>query len=172
MTKMIIQFISLFLVLTIMQVVCNKIVLFGVATPFVFIYLLLRLPIVFSKNWTFTIAFLLGLIIDLFNDTPGMNALSCVLLAAVRVPVFKACFTRDDDLSNPMPSIASLGLGGYLKYMSILVLFYCMALFFIQAFSLHNFTLTLLRIGGSSVLTVVLLLGIDSLVSTNREKRL
>ena len=172
MTKTIIQFIVLFVVLLIIQVVCNKIVILGVATPIIFIYLLLRLPIAFSKNWSFTIAFFLGLIVDLFNDTPGMNALSCMLLAAVRVPVFNAYFTREDDLSSPMPSIASLGVGGYLKYMSTLAIFYCMALFLIQAFSLHNFTLTLLRIGGSSVLSVLLLFGLDSLVSTNREKRL
>ena len=45
MTKTVIQFIVLFLVLVVLQLVCNKIVLFNVAMPVVFIYLILRLPV-------------------------------------------------------------------------------------------------------------------------------
>ena len=45
MTKTVIQFIALFLALLVLQLVCNKIVLFNVAMPVVFIYLILRLPV-------------------------------------------------------------------------------------------------------------------------------
>ncbi len=172
MTKTILQFVVIGILLILAQVICSKILLFGVATPFIFIYLILRLPVYFSKNWTYTIAFVLGFIVDLFGNTMGMNALACTLLAALRQPVYNAYFTRDDDTSNPMPSIAELGIGGYMKYMSTMVLIYCTALFLIQAFSLHNFPLTLLRIVASSALTILLLFGIDSLVSTQREERL
>ena len=172
MTKTVLQLVALGIVLLLAQVICNKIVLLDVATPIVFIYLILRLPVYFSKNWTYTRAFVLGFIVDLFNNTMGMNALSCTLLAAMRRPVFEAYFTRDDDMSNPMPSIASLGVGGYLKYMSTMVLAYCTILFLIQAFSLHDIVLTLCRIVASSALTVLLLFGIDTLVSTQREERL
>jgi hypothetical protein len=66
----------------------------------------------------------------------------------------------------------SLGITSYLKYMSTLVAIYCTVLFLTQAFTLHNFPLTLLRIIASSVLSILLIFGIDSLVSTEREKRL
>ena len=119
-----------------------------------------------------TIGFVFGLVIDVFNNTQGMNALSCTLLAALRRPVFNLYVPRDDDMGYLLPSIASLGISVYAKYMSTLVLFYCCALFMIQAFTLHDLPLTLLRIVASSVLSVVLLLAIDSLFSTRREKRL
>ncbi|MBR2084353.1 MAG: rod shape-determining protein MreD [Muribaculaceae bacterium] len=82
-----IQFILLFIVLTVLQLVCNKIVLWGVAMPVVFIYLILRLPVNLHGGWVLTIAFFSGLIIDIFDNTPGMNALACTLMAAVRRPV-------------------------------------------------------------------------------------
>lgn len=174
MIKTVIQFAILLAVLLIAQVLCSKIVLFGVATPLIFIYFILRLPINFSVNWTLTIAFLMGLIVDTFNNTQGMNALSCTLLAAARKPTYEALFIRDEDdeTGNPIPSISSLGLGGYLKYMTTLVVLYCMVVFLIQAFTFHNLGLTLLRIVCSSLLTCAAILAIDSLVSTSREKRL
>ncbi len=172
-TKTAIQFILLFFALVLIQIIGSKILLFGLATPIIFIYLILRLPINFSLSWTFTIAFFMGLVIDVFNNTPGMNALACTLLAAMRRPVFNTYFTRDDDdTGNPMPAIDTLGLGSYLKYMTTLVLAYSFMIFFIQAFSLGNVTLTLTRIACSSALSILLIFGIDSLASTHREKRL
>jgi len=84
MTKTVIQFILLFLALMVLQLVCNKIVLFNVAMPIVVIYLILRLPVNLHGGWVLTIAFFTGLVIDIFNNTPGMNALACTILGAVR----------------------------------------------------------------------------------------
>lgn len=175
MIKTVTGFAALFFALLIAQVLCSKIALMGVATPLIFIYFILRLPINFSVNWTVTIAFFMGLAVDCFNNTQGMCALSCTLLAVARRPVYNAYFTREDDesdTSNPIPSIGSLGISGYLKYMTTLVVFFCTVMFLIQAFTFHDMGATLLRIACSSLLTSVALLAIDSLLSTNREKEL
>jgi hypothetical protein len=79
---------------------------------------------------------------------------------------------RDDDMSNPIPSIASLGTGVYLKYMITMVLIFCILIFMIQSFTFSNVGLTALRALCSAALTIVVLFGIDSLLSTRREKRL
>lgn len=172
MSKTIIQFSVLFVILTLLQVVCNKIILFNVATPIVFIYILLRLPVNMAKVWVFCIAFFLGLFIDIFGNTPGMNALACTLVSAIRLPILNLYFTREDEMSSPLPSIETLGMDSYIKYMSSMVIVYCALLFFIQAFTLHNFLLTIERMVCSSILSIMLILGIDCLVSTQREKRL
>jgi hypothetical protein len=75
-------------------------------------------------------------------------------------------------MSNPLPSTDSLGVGVYLKYLSTLTVVYCLLIFFVQAFTLRDVTLTLLRVAASSVLSIAMMLGIDSLVTTRREKRL
>lgn len=172
MTRTAIQFSILFVVLLLVQVICSKIILFGVAMPVIFIYLILRLPLGLQVNWVMTIGFAFGLIVDVFNNTQGMNALACTLLSALRRTVFNLYVPRDDDMGHILPSIATLGPGAYMKYASTLILLYCFILFMIQAFSLHDLPLTLMRIGASSVLSIVLILAIDSLVSTRREKRL
>ena len=172
MTKTVIQFIMLFLVLIVLQLVCNKIVLFNIAMPVVFIYLILRLPVNLHSGWVLTIAFFTGMIVDIFNNTPGMNALACTIMAAMRRPVFNAFVSRENDMNIPIPSVDSMGVGDYFKYMATLVTVYCTLIFLIQAFSLYNITLTLARIAASSVLSIIIIFGLDTLVSTRREKRL
>lgn len=166
------HFLILFAALLVAQIICSKIILFGVAMPVIYIYLILRLPLNYSLNWTLTIAFLFGLFVDMFNNTQGMNALACVVMTIMRRPVFDMFILRDDEDNDPIPSMDSLGITSYLKYMSTLVAICCTVLFLTQAFTLHNFPLTLLRIIASSVLSILLIFGIDSLVSTEREKRL
>jgi hypothetical protein len=172
MTKTVIQFIVLFVALILLQLVCNKIVLWGVAMPVVFIYLILRLPVNLHGGWVLTIAFFSGLIIDIFDNTPGMNALACTLMAAVRRPVFNMFVSRENDMNIPIPSVDSMGIGDYFKYMATLVTLYCSLIFLIQAFSLHDIVLTLARIAASSALSIMIIFALDSLVSTRREKRL
>ena len=167
------NFLLLFVALLVAQVVCSKIVLFGVAMPIIYIYLILRLPVNYSINWTLTIAFLIGLFIDMFNNTQGMNSLACTIMAMARKPVFNFFIVmREDKDGDPVPSVDTVGISGYMKYLSTLVSIYCTVLFLAQSFTLHNLTLTLLRIVASSVLSILLIFGIDTLVSTESEKRL
>ena len=78
MSKTVLKFILLGIILVLAQVIVfNHICLFNVAVPLVFIYLILRLPITLSLNWLLTISFFLGLIVDIFSDTYGMN--TCVV---------------------------------------------------------------------------------------------
>ena len=172
MTKTVIQFIVLFVAMILLQLVCNKIVLWGIAMPVVFIYLILRLPINLHDGWVLTIAFFTGLLLDIFSNTPGMNALACTIMAMMRRPVFNLFVSRENDMNIPIPSVDSMGVGDYFKYMATLVTLYCVLIFLIQAFSLHNIGLTLARIAGSSLLSIIIIFGLDSLVSTHREKRL
>lgn len=76
MTKSIVQFSLLFVILVLAQaIVFNNICLFNVAVPFVFIYFIISLPITLSTNWVLTLSFLAGLSVDIFANTQGMNAL-------------------------------------------------------------------------------------------------
>ena len=172
MTRNIIQFVILFFLLVLAQAICSKICLFNVVVPIIFIYFIIRLPLSLGVNWLMTLSFFIGLVIDIFNNSLGMNALSCVILAISKRPVFRLYFPREDDITDTIPSIDSLGLSVYFRFMSSLTLIYCALLFGIQAFSLMNIGLTLLRIAASSLLSIILILGIDSLSASHREKRL
>lgn len=173
MSKTVLQFVLLFIGMLFAQVICNRISLFGVAIPIVYIYFILRLPMNMSPNWVMCFSFLLGLSVDIFSNTQGMHSLAATILAMSRRWVFSLYFPREDDLTNPIPSIRSLGMGVYVKYILTAVFLYCLVVFTIQAFTLRHFGLTLLRVLSSTVLTFFMILGFDSIATTRRsEKRL
>lgn len=169
MSKVAFQLIILGVALVLLQaVVFNHICLFNVAVPFVFICVLLRLPVTLNLNWVFTVGFMLGLAVDLFSDTYGMNALACTLLAALRRPVLRLYVPREQELSRPEPSMYSLGVPAYVKYLTTATLAYCIMIFVIEAFTFFNPWLLVLRIVCSTVLSVVVMLGIDALLTPKK----
>lgn len=173
MNKSSIQMLVITLVLFLVQViVLNRICLFGVAVPFAFIYVILRMPVNLSKEWLFTISFFLGLTIDIFSDTSGIFSLSCLAIAALRRPVLHLYFPREDELSDPTPSIASLGLFVYFKYALSLSAISCLCAFLLESLSFFRFWHLVQCVLASTVLTTALLIGIDSLTLPHREKRL
>ena len=152
--------------------VFNHICLFNVAVPMVFIYLLVRLPITLSVNWMLTIGFFLGLTVDIFSDTYGMNTLACTVEAMMRKPILRLYVPREEDLTRPEPSMYSLGTATYLKYLLTMTLLYCSLIFLIEAFTFFNPVRLLLRIVFSTILSMALMVGIDSFMTPQSEKRL
>lgn len=168
-----IRFIIAFLFLVPLQgLVFDKMVLFNVAVPFVFIYLIVMLPVTLGTNLSVFLGFLTGLSVDLFADTAGLNALSCTVLAFARKPMFHLYVTMDDDLAGRSPSSLTMGAAAFLKYLLTLSLVYCLMVFCIEAFQLLNLRLMLLRIFASTIYTFLLLYTLDSLLIRRREKRL
>lgn len=173
MTKTVIQLAVMFVVLVLVQaVVFNHVCLYNVALAFVFIYFIVKLPISLGRGWVITLSFLLGTAVDILSDTPGMNALACTLLGALRMPVLRLYVPRDDDAVQAEPSVRLLGVGVFLKYIFTLSLLYCILVFAIEAFTFFNIGIMLMRIICSALLTTVLLFGTESLTFRQREKRL
>lgn len=146
----------------------NHVCVLGVAVPFVFLYTLVKLPLTTSKEWLYTIGFIIGLIVDIFSDTLGMNTLACTILVATRQPIVRLYVPRDNELSNPSPGIKSLGIFTFTKYVLTISLLYTTLIFLIEAFSVWGFARTFLRIMSSTILTALILVGIDSLTSRRK----
>ena len=164
MSKTVLTLIILFLVLIPAQaVIFNNLILFNVALPLVFIYLIISLPVTLSTNWSLTIGFVTGLAVDIFLDTPGMNALACTNLAFLRKPVYHLYMSYDDDLSGLRPSISTMGSAAYFKYLLTMVFVYCLMLFAIEAFQFFNIRLLLMRTVFSTIFTFIIIYAIDSL---------
>lgn len=148
--------------------ICNHIMLFNIAMAFVFIYIIVNLPMDLSINWLLTIAFVSGLIVDLFSDTPGVNSLSCVLLAMLKRPCLFAYIPRDDRTKNITPSLSSLGFSVYGKYLFTMSLIYCLLAFSIEYFNFADVKEIIIMSAASSLFTFLILLGVDSLIVTRR----
>lgn len=158
------RYVVLFIVLVLLQVlVCNNLLLFGVAVPFIYIYFIIVLPLDTSINLLMVLSFLLGFFIDLFSDTLGLNSIVCLLLAVVKKPVFYAYIPREDKFISAVPSIALMGWLDYLKFILTLSAIFCFLLFGIELFSFASLGRLVLMAVSSTILTLVLLVGLDAL---------
>ena len=153
----------LFVVLILLQVlVFNQISVFGFATPFLYIYFLVKLPMRRNVFYVIIMGFLMGFIIDVFLNTPGINAAATTLVAVLRRPLLRLFFTREE-FENFVPGIYS-ALGAFIRYTVVMVLIHQMVLLGLETFSLFNLNILLLRLVASVVLTLILLFALDSFV--------
>ena len=106
-------------------------------------------------------AFVLGLCVDIFSNTPGINAAATVMLAFVR-PILLRLFAPRD-AQEFVPSLKNLGLSAYTKYLLVAVLAHHTLLFSIAFFSFSDILTLLLTIVSSTVLTVACILAIDGI---------
>lgn len=161
----IIRYSVLEIILLIIQVlIASHIMLFGVAMPIIFVYLLIRLPLDMNVKWVLTLAFLLGLIVDIFSDTPGVNALSCTILAILRIPVARLYTGNDETMTHVIPCMSTLGIPVYAKYLFTLILIYCVLSFSLEYFTLAYLGRMTVKILASATLSFFIMLGIDGLM--------
>lgn len=173
MSKTALTLLLLFLILIPAQAVFfNNLVLFNLAVPLVFIYLIITLPITLNDSRALTIGFLTGLSVDILSDTPGVNALASTILTALRKPIFHLYVSSDIDLADQRPLPKTMGTAAFLKYAGTMVAIYCTMVFSIEALKVFNIELYLLRILCSSVFTFIIIYAIACLTSPGREKRL
>ena len=151
-----------FIGLVLLQVlILNNVHIAGYATPFLYIYFILKFNSGTSRNelmW----AFFFGLTIDVFSDTPGMNAAATVLLAFLR-PSLLRLFTPRDNQDNLVPSFKSMGITPFLKYTTASVFIHSLALLSIEFFSFSGIWLLLLRVALCTVLTVTCIVAVEGI---------
>ena len=126
MAKTFIQYILLYIVLVLLQaLVFNRICIFNVAVPYIFILFIIRLPVSLSINALLSVSFAIGLTVDIFSDTLGMHALSCTLLGLLRKPILSLYMPREDDVEGLIPTMRNIGFPVFLKYSFSVSLVYC-----------------------------------------------
>lgn len=169
MDKRVITFIIMFVVLVLVQaLLMNHIVLFNYAVCFVFIYFLIKLPVGISSNWLLTLGFFLGLTVDLLSDTPGLNALSCTLLASLKRPVFYAYMQHDDHTRNIEPGVNTMGWLNYGKYMLTMSAIYSFIITFVEYLSFADILEILIKAAASAIFTFLIIFAVDSMAGKNQ----
>lgn len=141
-------------------IVLGRIHLFGFAIPLLYVYFVTQFPRNYPKWASLLWGFFLGLFIDIFSNTPGLAAASLTLIAAIQ-PYYFELFVPHDSAENLKPSISALGLTRYVSYVVPLVLLYCLVFFSLELFSFFNLTFYALCVGGSSAITLLLILALE-----------
>ena len=161
----IINRVIMFVVLLLVQVlILNRVWIFNVATPLLYVYFVVSFPRNSAKGEVLAWSFALGLMVDLFSNTPGMASGTMTLVALLQ-PYLLELYVPRDSAENLEVTSATLGRSKFLTFSTILTLLYWLVFFILEAFNFFEWQLWLLRAVCSTVLTMVLMLAIDSVRS-------
>lgn len=149
----------LLLVLT-QALILNNMHLFGLVTPFLYTYLLLKFNADMSRYALLFWGFFIGLFVDIFSNTLGINAAATTLLAFLR-PLLLRIFTPRDSSDDFTPGILSMGTWSFIYYVGIATLLHQTALILIEAFSFAHLGILLLKITAGTLLTTICFYAID-----------
>jgi rod shape-determining protein MreD len=159
----VLQNIFRFVLLVLFQVlVLNNIQFLGYINPYLYILFILVLPVQLPRWFLLILAFVLGLTIDIFSNTIGMHAFATVFVAFFREGIIKL-FTNIEEGNNPTPSFHTFGVSAFIKYVVLMVIIHYSLLFILEAFSFSNFWIMLTKIILSSLVSITLILGIQSI---------
>ena len=150
----------MFILLVLLQIlVLNRISFLSYAIPFFYIYFIIKLPIGINRSLITFLGFLIGLTIDFFANTLGINAAATTLAAFLCRPI-QGLFFVTEDFDKMEPKLSLLG-PNFMKYAVVIVLIHNIALASIEAFSYFNLTMILYRIILSTLLTSVLIFAVE-----------
>src|SRR6185437_5812198 len=148
-----------FILFTLIQVVIVKHLDLGsFINPFLYVICILMLPINMDKGWVMATAFAIGLVVDMFYNTMGINAAACVFMAYCRPGILRLIAPKGEYETTARPTLSSMGLVWVVSYSGALVFIHHLLLFYLQAFTFASFFTTLAKVIVSSVFTVALIL--------------
>jgi rod shape-determining protein MreD len=148
----------------------KNITLYNLSIPYLYILFILLLPFETPNILLFLLAFLMGITIDAFYDTPGLHASACVLLAFVRILFISITVQKDGFDNEPEPTLSIMGFRWFFTYALILTLFHHFFLFNLEVFRWSEIQYTFSRFILSSIFTVFLML-VSGLLFFRRKER-
>jgi len=153
-STVIMNFVRFFLLLTSQIVIFNNIDLFGYLNPFPYILFVILYPVNGNKPMLIISSFLLGITMDLFSNSGGVHAASCLILAYSRPYLFKFAFglsyeyqtVRINDVLTPER----------FSFLLLAVIVHHFTLFILEVFQLSSLWDILLRTILGTVFTLLL----------------
>ena len=125
---------GLFIVLLQLFVV-RELNFWGVGFCYIYASILILIPITFSKGYSLLIGFFLGLFIDIFYSTPGVNAFACVMLVFIKPYIFKGIPTQANFEDGELITPHNFGLINFIALAFILFMVHHFFIFQLEAYS-------------------------------------
>ncbi|NND77325.1 MAG: hypothetical protein HKN39_04015 [Flavobacteriales bacterium] len=140
----------------------------GLAIPFLYVFIILKLPVDINRVLLLVICFISGLSVDLFYHTLGLHAAACVLMGFIRPGILNALQPRDGYDAGASIGISSMGFGWFFIYSVALIFAHHFYLFFLEIFSFSYIPRTLLKVFLSTAYTFILILLVHLIFSKRR----
>ena len=146
----------LFLFLLFLQVfLLNNILFLGYINPYLYVAFVIFYPLKKERYLFLFLSFLLGLSIDFFSDSLGINAFSLLFIAYLRLFLIRIIFKKTEQ-DYLLFNLDQEPFGKVFNYVISLVVIHHFILFSLANFSTQNFSRVIVNTLYSSIFTSVL----------------
>ena len=138
MNKFLVSNIARFVILVLIQVlILNNINFLGFINPYLYVLFILLLPLNLTHYKVIFFSFLMGLTIDLFEDSGGINAAASVLIGFLRPSFLR--FSFGISYEHQTVKFHQTPFAQRFTYISLLVVIHHLVLFSLEILILYNF---------------------------------
>ncbi len=150
------------LVMILQVLLFDQLQLLGVCHPYIYVLCLLMMPITLSHSADMIIGAIAGLIMDIFCNSMGVHTAACIFIMFIR-PYLIGAIVNDKDRLNEQISLRSLGMEALLRYVVILVVIHHLIVFLLAAWNWAHIGFVLVETLVSSLVTISIIIGYNSL---------
>jgi hypothetical protein len=132
--------------------------------PYIYFLFVLWLPFTISRIGLLFVAFITGITLDAFTNTPGLHAAACVLIAYLRPFIIGILTPKDtSEFNYREPSPKAMGWTPYMVYVLILTLFHHGYMVFLEWLSFGTFLGFLIKVASTTAISMILIIIIELL---------
>lgn len=157
-----------FIILVLVQVsILNHINFLGDINPYLYVLFIVLFPLRNNRLAFISIAFFLGISVDMFSDTGGIHAGASVFLAYIRPLITKFSFGTLNEFHSV--KFNNIDFIKRITYIIIIVFFHHLMLFSLEYFSLTHIITILKHTLLSGLFTAILIL-LTTIIFSNKSK--
>jgi hypothetical protein len=132
--------------------------------PYIYFLFILWLPFSLSRFGLLLIAFVTGLILDYFKQTPGLHAAACVLIAYARPFIISVLTPKDStEFNYREPSPRAMGWAPYSVYVLILTLLHHTYLTLLEWLQFGTFLDFIIKVLSTTAISLLLIFTVELL---------
>lgn len=135
--------------------ILNHLNIFGHINPMVYIVWIFLFPVRKTRGVFLILSFLLGISIDFFSDSGGINAFAITFIAYFRLPILMAVLRRSD-LDYTQFNIKTLSANKIILYISILTMMHHFIVFSLEYFSFGEILNIISKTVVTSIFTILI----------------
>ena len=136
----------------------NNINLFGYINPFLFLVLLIRIPEENPKWSILFYAFLIGIILDIFEGNLGVHSSSLVFIAYLKPYLYQLVIPAKSIDERDYFTLQKVGLKNFSTYSFIIIFAHNSLLFMLKHSYQIDITFVFMKIVLSSIITFIIIL--------------
>jgi hypothetical protein len=127
--------------------------------PSVYFLFVLWLPFSLSRFGLLLVGFVTGLILDYFDQTPGLHAAACVLVAYARPFIIGILIPKDTaEFNYREPSPRGMGWAPYILYVFVLTILHHAWLTILEWMDFGNFLDFVIKVASTTGISMLLIL--------------